>query len=195
MNLENPIMKRLFVSYFFISFFFTANGQITRGNWLVGGNANFSSSKQNLTNSTDKNSSTLFSILPNIGYFVADKFAFGISTGVSFTQSKSNNTKSNVTSYKFGPFAKYYFLEPNNTTNLFIQGAFGYGINRFNNFGNSITTAKNISYQVAGGPVIYFNNSVGLEFILGWNFEKAIEDKSNVSSLILGIGFQIHLEK
>lgn len=187
-------MKKLFVSYFFISFFITANCQITRGNWLVGGNANFSSSNQNLSNSTDKNSSTAFSILPNIGYFVADKFAFGINTGVSFRQSKSNNTKSSVTSYKIGPFAKYYFLDPENTTNLFIQGAFGYGINRFNNFGN-IANSKNISYQIIGGPVIYFNTSVGLEFTLGWNFDKAIEDKSSVSSSIIGIGLQIHLKK
>lgn len=175
-------------------FSITSKSQIARGNWLVGGNANLSSSKQNLINSTDKNSSIMFSILPTIGYFIVDKFAFGINPGASFTQSKNNNTKSNVTSYRIGPFAKYYFLETDNMANLFLQGSFGYGINRFNNFGNTATN-KYVSYLISGGPVIYFNTSVGLEFSLGWKYDKAIEDKSTTNSLVVGIGFQIHLEK
>lgn len=192
---KRKIMKKVITTVLILFIISQTNGQITRNNWLVGGNANYSSSKQNLSNSTDKINFTLFSILPNIGYFVADNFALGVNTGVTFTQSKSINIKSNVTSYKVGPFGKYYFLEPDNTTNLFVQASFGYGITRFNNFGNNISTAKNISYSISGGPVIFFNSSVGLEFTAGYNYEKALEDKSNVSSLILGIGLQIHLEK
>ncbi len=89
---------------------FSSKAQITKDNWLVGGSASFSNSKQNLIYSADKNSDVSFSILPNIGYFITDKFALGLSPGVSFRQSKSNNVKSNVSSYAIGPFAKYYLL-------------------------------------------------------------------------------------
>lgn len=188
-------MKHLFLTILIGLFCFSAKSQITKSNWLVGGTSNFSSSKQNLPNSTDKNNSTTFSILPNIGYFVVDKFAMGLGAGISFLQSKSNDIKSNVTSYSIGPFARYYFLDTDKTTNLFIQGKFGYGISRFNNLGNPISKSKNLSYSLTGGPVVYFNSSVGLEFTVGWTYEKALEDKSSVSSAIVGIGFQIHLEK
>ncbi len=48
------------------------------------------------------------------------------------------------------------------------------------------------------GPVIFFNTSVGLEFLLGYS--SSIEDikdryKNSIQGFQIGIGFQIHLEK
>ena len=188
-------MKAFFITTLFNFVLLSGQAQITKYNWLVGGSANFSSSTENLNNNNEKINSTTLAILPNIGYFIVDKFAVGISSGVSLIQAKSNNVKSNVTSYKIGPFARYYFLEAEKTSNLFLQASFSYGINRFKNFSNNVVKNKNYSYLISGGPVVYFNTSVGLEFTAGWNYEKRIEDNSNSSSFLLGIGLQIHLEK
>jgi hypothetical protein len=179
-----------------ISFqFLSSQGQITKHNWLVGGGANFSNSRQKIADNTDHMSLTALSVLPNVGYFMVDKFAVGFGASVTLIQSKANSIKSNVTSYKVGPFARYYFLDTEQTANLFLQGNFNYGITRFNNTGNPMANSKNFSYSIIGGPVVYFNNSVGLEFTVGWNYDKAIDDNYHVNSIVMGIGFQIHLEK
>lgn len=188
-------MKTFFITILFSFVLLSGQAQITKNNWLVGGAANFTSTNQKNNYSADNLGATSFSLLPNIGYFIADKFALGISPGIAFNKTKGNNIESHVTTYKIGPFARYYFLESENNVNLFIHGGFNYGISRFKNSGSSLTKAKNISYIIAGGPVVYFNTSVGLEFTAGWNYLKTINEKSSSNSLLLGIGLQIHLEK
>lgn len=56
----------------------------------------------------------------------------------------------------------------------------------------------NNTFSASVGPVIYFNSSVGLEFLLG--FYRRNEKVKEVFETIqegfqIGIGFQIHLEK
>lgn len=54
----------------------TANAQITKGNWMVGGIGNFYSAQlKNSNNMTDN--SIGVELRPNLGYFIIDKFAFG----------------------------------------------------------------------------------------------------------------------
>ena len=170
------------------------SAQLTKGNWLVGGNANYSSDKQTVPN-TLQSSSKSFAVLPNIGFFIKDKFAVGLAPGIAYVQSKNGPTKVSVTSYIIGPVVRYYFLNVENTTNIFIQGKAGYSSNHFNNGPNNKSSTSNVTYSLDAGPVIYFNSSVGLEFTLGWSYNKVTTDKSYLNSLKLGIGFQIHLQK
>ena len=67
--------------------------------------------------------------------------------------------------------------------------------NRFNNYADNLAKASHLSYLISGGPVVYFNTSVGIEFTLGWSYEKAIEDKSSAQSFLMGLGLQVHLER
>ena len=72
------------------------HAQLTKGNWLVGGTGNFSS--DNVVRSGDPDlKSTNFSFLPNVGYFVLNKFAAGLNAGVA--HSKSNSTSVTTVSY------------------------------------------------------------------------------------------------
>ncbi len=188
-------MKAFLITTLFSFVLLSGQAQITKNNWLVGGAANFSSSVQKVNNNTDKLKATNFSILPNIGYFIADKFAVGVSPGITFGKSKDNYLESSFTSYKISPFARYYFLDTENITNLFLQGSFGYGLIRTRDSNNNLAKSKYTTYSIMAGPVIYFNTSVGLEFTAGWNYFKTINEKSSNGSLLLGIGLQIHLEK
>ena len=166
-----------------------ANAQLTKGNWLVGGTGNFSS--DNVVRSGDPElKSTNFSFLPNVGYFILNKFAAGLNAGVA--HSKSNSTS--VTTYSAGPFARYYLLNIEKPFNLFIHGSYRYATSRIKNFG--IRSSNDFyNYSISGGPVIYFNSSVGLEFSIGYSHLKSFESNAKTNSLQLGLGFQIHLEK
>ena len=87
-----------------------SNSQITKNNWLLSGNASFSTQKSSSTASLQYKQ-TDFQISPTIGYFIIDKFAVGLRP--SFTYGKINwvaNAKSQ-TIFSIGPFARYYFLQ------------------------------------------------------------------------------------
>ena len=100
----------------------TANAQITKGNWMVGGYANFSNTSYESTNSngsTSSGKSNGLNISPTIGYFVANNFACGLSGnfGLSIPEQGSN-----ATSYGVGPFVRYCEKEKKHKiTQLFFK--------------------------------------------------------------------------
>ena len=70
---------------------FAATGQITKGNWMVGGN--FSYSRQNSSGNDASNSIfRKIDIEPNVAYFFYDKIAAGINLNVIFTKDKRPST-------------------------------------------------------------------------------------------------------
>lgn len=165
------------------------NCQLTKGNFLIGGNASFSSTKFKNT-LTSNYTLTELNISPNIGYFFADKFAFGIRPGYSLTRNNFGNTKSTFENFLIGPFARYYFLEKDKRINILSE--ISYQNITTKSPGNAKTNINGFSFLL--GPVLYFNSSVGMEFTLGYSTAKYSKELSN-NSLQVGIGLQIHLEK
>jgi hypothetical protein len=167
-------------------FTISVNAQITKGNWMVGGDASFNNSK--VINDKDEiiGSGNGIRIFPNIGYFLIDKFAVGING--NFNYGKTNGSPSSI-GYGGGPFARYYFLKPEKTVNVFAEANYNYYTSKTQGFDST----NGSSYRFKAGPVIYFNSSVGLELTLNDSTEKF----SNYTSkyFTVGFGFQIHLEK
>lgn len=177
------------IKLFFIAtilFTISANSQITKGNWMVGGDASYNNSKVFDTNNEIIGSGNSIRIFPNIGYFIIDKFALGLNG--NFNYGKSNGSPSNV-GYGGGPFARYYFLKPEKRINLLAEANYNYYSSKTQGFDSS----NGSNYRFKAGPVIYFNSSVGLEMSLNYISEKS----SNFTSkyFTVGFGFQIHLEK
>ena len=167
---------------------YNVNSQITKGNWLVGGSTNFSTIQYSSAASLHYKQ-TNFQINPIVGYFLKDKFALGLRPSLSYGRATgSNNTVySSGTVINIGPFARYYFLKPENIFNLFAQGSYGYG---------TVTGGqRSNTFSFAAGPVLYFNSSVGLEFTIGYSTTKSVGFSGNNNEVLFGIGFQIHLEK
>ena len=188
-------MKKTILFFITACFFINTYGQITKKNWLLGGTGSYSSDKQVLQGSTTELKSAYATLTPNIGYFIADKFAIGINLGFGLNKITATNIpSSSITNYFAGPFAKYYFLPKDKLLNLFLYGNYNYGISRGKNSG-VVDKSSGYKYSIAGGPVIFFNNSVGLELSMGWYHSKSIDDKSYTNSIKFGLGFQIHLEK
>ena len=188
-------MKTLTLFFFIVFTTLTANAQITKGNWMVGGSAYFGSVKSESSGNgfnSDSKASGL-GIAPNLGYFIKDKFVIGVSPTFNFSNPGGPNN--NGTSFGIGPFIRYYFLKPENKVNLLAQARYGFSKAKSQSSSGSNTNG----YDFKAGPVIYFNSSVGLEFTLDYSYSRNKSNNSdNVSiykNINLGIGFQIHLEK
>ena len=166
-------------------FFFCSHGQITKSNWLVGGSASFNS--LNMESPSGEGTVRQLRVEPNIGYFFADKVAGGLRGYLNYEKSSSGSNSASNTSFGFGPFARYYFLPVTNQGNIFLDAAYKF---YFNNPGDD--NAK--GYAIKAGSVLFFNTSVGLEFSVGYSFVKR-ESDIKYKEVIVGIGFQIHLEK
>lgn len=190
-------MKKIFLSLIYVSFLLSSNAQLTKNNWLVGGSGSFSYTDNNIAAYLKYKSLTL-SITPKIGYFFIDKFVAGVETTVSIykTTYPPNTTSygSKIATYSFGPFARYYLLNAEKTYNIFIEGAYQHQIQKHKTL-SQVTKQSANSYIINAGPVVYFNSSVGIEFTVGFSSLKLEGLKGSNNSLLVGIGFQIHLEK
>lgn len=158
------------------------NAQITKGNWMVGGSGNFYSYQ--LKDNYGTNSGMGIELRPNVGFFIKDKLAIGISP--LFAYSKPENGSS-VTSYGIGPYIRYYLLKPENRVNILTH--VGYACSGSN---NSIDKSTALDFKL--GPAIYFNSSVALEMTLNYSLNK-LNSSTDYNIFSLGLGFQIHLEK
>ena len=179
---------------------FSTTGQITKNNWMVGGVASYASTKYNGEASSGVTVS-IFKGQPNIGYFIIDKLAAGLKLGYSNVTNKFGESPygiSKVVNYNFGPFARYYFLSTDKPFNILIDGSYQYGIKRIGSStgGNILWGQHNANtFSVNAGPVLYFNTSVGLEFLVGYSNEKYVTDQGSNGTIQVGLGLQVHLER
>jgi len=169
-------------SLIIVLFSITANSQITKGNWMVGGDGSFYSFTTERAG-YENTHSTSVRINPNINYFIIDKLAIGIKIGTSFNRYS--------TSLGVNPVVRYYFLKPNKMFNLFSEASFGYS----KNFSKNIKNYYSNGFTLKTGSVVFLNQSVGLEFGIEYiQGEDGLND--NISkTIIAAFGLQIHLEK
>jgi hypothetical protein len=154
-----------------------------------GGEASFSSSKDNGAQSSNENLSTI-QASPNIGYFFIDKFSAGLK--LSLFSQKSSLLAGPSTVYGFGPFIRYYFLPIEKQLNLFAEAG-----DKFNIATGPYSQSRQNSntYFFSAGPAFYFNEHVGLEFSIAFMHNKQVNIASASNTVQVGFGLQIHLQK
>ncbi|MGN6614669.1 MAG: hypothetical protein ACTHKC_06475 [Candidatus Nitrosocosmicus sp.] len=180
-----------------ISFtFYHGNSQITKDNWLVGGNGSFLFNNTN-TGTNDAKTTTI-NIAPDIGYFFIDKFAGGLRLSFYNNHIKfigtTNNNFTTFSNYNIGPFVRYYFLPVDNPYNILTEISYQFGNEKIETTNSTGNTSTNI-ISFSAGPVNYFNSSVGIEFLLNYSSTGTTGNKGRANSIGLSIGLQIHLEK
>jgi hypothetical protein len=193
-------MKHIFFLLSITIFSLSANCQLDKKTWLVGGTGSISSSNDSYTTSTYSQTSktTEIKISPTVGYFLADKFAAGLKTSFSKYKSRvdgSGGLYTNVNRFEVGPFARYYFLPKEKQVNIVTEASYQFGRYSFKDI-NQKGNINTLSFLA--GPTIYFNNSVGLEFLVGYKSRtEDIKDsyKQTQKGLQIAIGFQFHLIK
>lgn len=182
-------MKKITIlSVAILLFAITANSQITKGNWLVGGNGRFSSQIETLNGA--KVNGFLIGLTPNIGYFFIDKFAAGTKISFNYNETKYYGSVSKSTQLGLGPFLRYYFLNKDNRINVFAESEYQYLRSSSNGTHDNQNT-----FTFSAGPVIYFNSSVGLELTANYEIIKTEKSLSDAKTFFVSVGFQVHLEK
>ncbi|HLO79518.1 MAG TPA: hypothetical protein VK166_01085 [Chitinophagaceae bacterium] len=176
---------------------FKSNAQLNKWTWLVGGSGSFSSTKNTYTSQAISQTSdaTEINVSANVGYFLLDKFVAGLKP--SYTKNKNQvNTPGggyrNENRIELGPFARYYFLANDKPFNLLTEASYQFGVYSFKPAKGNINTLS-----LMAGPVLYFNSSVGLEFLFGYyKRNETIEDidKTENKGFRISIGLQFHLE-
>jgi hypothetical protein len=186
------ITQTLVLVFFLASFLGTA--QITKGNFLVGGNGNFSYTKFKQKPNPNTGSivfnninGEILGILlePNIGYFIKDKFAVGLKIGFENNFNSQSSFQINQTQFSLGPFLRYYFLNTDKPFNLFVEPS--YYTYTYKPLGN----ANGFGLKV--GHVYFLNSSVGVESSLNYQYRDI--DQSTANTLFVAFGFQLYLEK
>ena len=193
LTIFKPITFMKTIKLFFIAtilFTISANSQISKGNWMVGGNGNFTNYKSTFQSNNTETTQTgsALTISPNLGYFIVDNFALG--TIVSFSFSNPSGDNNNSQGYGMSPFIRYYFRKSDKMINPFLQTSYSFSKGKSDSGGSN----KSTGYTIKGGSAIFLNSSVALELSLNYDSSKFNSDvKSN--NFTVGIGFQIHLEK
>jgi hypothetical protein len=106
---------------------------------------------------------------------------------LNYSHVKTDAYSSQGTFLGFGPFLRYYFLPVENRINIFGESRYQYSID-FNGHNQN-------NFIFSAGPVIYFNNSVGLEFAVNYDILNSTISNASTKTISFDIGFQIHLEK
>jgi len=177
----------------------TANAQLDKGVWMIGGSGSLYSYHIDRTppaaGTPGKYTDINFSA--SIGYFFLDKFSAGLRP--AFYSFKGEGTSASTDSYKFtlGPFARYYFLNQDNQFNILTDVSYQIGTS------NRWETPKRGKFNilsVMAGAELYLNTTVGIEVLIG--YKNQIESLlipdglyTNKRGLQTSIGFQFHLEK
>ena len=201
------MMKNLKIIFFILFLVFitqSANGQIQKGNWLVGGSGGFSFDNQNTSNfptnygSSSVNSKTsTFLLKSNVGYFIKDRLAIGVNPNLYLWNSKlnytnypnlNNSSNSKGSSIGLGLFTRYYLL--NNNQNYNFIGEVSYGLDKFT---DEDTYLKKTSISI--GPVLFLNKNTSLDFLLNYTNTSKNYPNNKIGNDIISFnfGFQIYL--
>ena len=194
-------MKILLTIFIILFLSIDATSQIDKKTWLVGGTSSFLSYKNTYTSPTFSYTSDRveIKISPNIGYFPVNKLGIGLRPSYSKYKDVVNGNggvNSNDNRFELGPFIRYYFLSAEKRYNILTDMCYQYGIYWFKPVKGNINT-----FSASAGTVVFFNSSVGLEFLLGYYSRNEViplstggENVENYKGFQIGIGFQIHLE-
>lgn len=172
-------------------FSMSAYCQITKSNWMLGGNISFASTNRQSANFGPAVIGFDFQANPNVGYFFVDKLAVALKSSISKRGGKApgTSTYTKYTTFSIGPSLRYYFLPTTNIINLFAEGCYQYGYEGGNN-------AKQPKHTLgfAGGSVAYLNTSVGIEFLVIYTTSKFAGIDGRNNTIQAGLGLQVHLE-
>ena len=169
-------MKRILVSLsVLLSLGLVASAQTEKGSWLVGGNLNLNTAKNN----------TEISFMPSAGYFFLNNFAAGANATISY--SKAVDVKN--TTFGIGPFARYYF----GTMNIrpFADAELSFESTKTKTTLSS-DTYNSTSFFLGGGLAAFINRNVAVEAIAGYK-NTSFANGPNTGGFNLRIGFQVYL--
>jgi hypothetical protein len=177
-------MKKIFIAASLLLSSHLMFAQVNKGQWLVGGNANFQSGK---FGDSDASKYTSFTFSPNAGYFFINNLAGGLRVSLETTKFKSDENANS--SFLFSPFVRYYFLPAANKVNVFGDASYGFG---------SMKDGESESFNqfaISAGPAVFLSPNTALEFTLQYASAggDAYGGDDRLNKFGVNVGFQVHL--
>lgn len=184
--------KKFFLLTVLLIAYLTGKSQLEKNNWMVGGSASYSHTIYNAQIFSPGYEEYEFMISPEIGYFLADKFAAGIIASLNEAGSRpqeGGGVWNKFSNLNFGPFIRYYFLKKESLVNILTQSYYQFGA-----VGSTSGLNRNtLAFSV--GSVLYFNSTVGLELMISQlNYRYKNVDGID-KKLLFSLGLQVHLQK
>lgn len=155
-----------------------AAAQTEKGDWLIGGNLQFNTSKAN----------AVFQFSPQVGYFILNNFAIGGRFVVDHNKLGDDRT----TAVGAGPFARFYFLKAKFRPFVAADMDFSSVKRKVGSIPSSTETAFN--YFIGGGGAFFISDNVALETIMGFRHTK-VENKQSAGGFNFRIGFQVYINR
>ncbi|TAG02827.1 MAG: hypothetical protein EAZ44_06835 [Cytophagia bacterium] len=173
-------MKRIIIG--FIAFLTLSLGyaQTEKGTIYVGGNLRFGSTTNKTTSGTitSESSSSNFSIIPDVGYFISDNVAIGLGIGYSQSTSKSPNglttTTTTESNFIIAPTFRYYMPTSSETFKFFLQARVGINTGNVKSETATLTTTDKTN---------------GWDFFVSPNFAYFPTKKWSIEFGVQGIGY------
>jgi hypothetical protein len=201
------------------------HAQLKKGQWMIGGLADFSHSSADEGNVFYSHESkvTNYRLMPGAGYFFKDKFCGGIRINVSSVKSEEDNAGNNpayiyissrdltVSGVGLSPFLRYYFLPVTKKVNVFVDGSYTYnnetiktsfyeksivaGGTPFETQASSKNKYKSNYYSITAGPAVFIGQNVSFELSVGYTLGKTKELDQTTNRITFGTGFQVYFGK
>ena len=163
-----------------------SQGNINKGDVMVGGNASFTSQKEGDYKTTS------FELMPNAGYFFINNFAGGLRAAVSSSKTEAGTMESTTSRFAVAPFVRYYFLPSTQKVNIFADASFGFGSAKTET-GSFESKYNFTNLGIMAGPAFFLTPATALEIALGFNSAKVEDADDSETTFGVSVGFQIHL--
>ncbi|HKK77924.1 MAG TPA: hypothetical protein VJ953_22790 [Saprospiraceae bacterium] len=179
-------MKKIILLFIASLFYFSGPlvAQFTnQGNFLAGATLGFSSSSSDIqflktdTEAEGQGPASLqINFAPNIGYFLMDELALGLSMDFTFSRLKEPSTdRTEDSNLLFGPFVRYYFPLDDDLA-FFTEVSFGFGNSSDDLFiGGQKQSINTTIFATGFGPgfTIFASNGIGIEAIFKYNYARS----------------------
>ena len=178
--------KNVFTLFALILMTGAATAQTETGSWLVGGNVNLNTAKNN----------TNIGISPMVGYFFAENFAAGANISLDYSKYEVSTGEGRSTTFGLGPFARYYF--GNSNTRPLLHGSWNFISEKdkskiYSPAAETSSTRNGSQFFIGGGLAGFINRNVALEALAGYNHFKYRHAGDGSGGFLLRVGFQVYL--
>ncbi len=170
----------------------------SKGLTEFGGSVSYSSSTSVSNGTTASESTSLFSFLPYVNYFIMDGFSLGISPGINII--KLAGSKESITNLLLFAVPGYTFSTKGNVF-PFIEGWIGYtAVTSKADAASGIPELdlSGISYGGRGGVKVLVGKSgllsVGVSYTLYNLNPKGADKRNGYNSLAISMGFSVFIE-
>jgi hypothetical protein len=184
--------------------------QVEKGKINFGGNIGFNMTKEDTRTAdsiTSQSTVRSFTILPMADYFLTEKIAVGIRTGVNFSKTETPGIEPDKmirSVYVVNPFGRYYLWKYGSSNGLFaVAGAVGIfadaslnvGFGKEKQYtGSDVVSAniRNFSIGVSPGVFYYLTNRFSFEAKFGWlGYKIEVTDGGNTKQRMHNFGFNL----